>query len=191
MEELTREAFWDLTGPGCSEHYLVHKMRSCAEFVPQLALVAELGGKIVGNIMYTKSLVEDDAGDDMDALTFGPLSVLPEYQGQGVGEALVRYSFAKARDLGYEAVFIFGRPDYYKRFGFRPASEFEIATADGRNFDAFMAHELYPGALKHVSGKLRCAPVYSRLPPEEVEEFDKSFPPRLQIDEIERKNIYE
>ena len=55
VEALTREAFWNVYKPGADEHYFVHTMRSHPDFIPALAFVAEKGGKIIGNIMYTKA----------------------------------------------------------------------------------------------------------------------------------------
>ena len=61
VEELTREAFWNVYKPGADEHYFVHTMRSHPDFIPELAFVLELDGKIVGNIMYTKACLEPGA----------------------------------------------------------------------------------------------------------------------------------
>jgi len=80
VEEITREAFWNLYFPGCHEHYLVHIMRDHADFLKELDFVAECDGKIVGNIMYTKAWLVDETGKEMDIVSFGPISVLPEYQ---------------------------------------------------------------------------------------------------------------
>ena len=88
VEELTRRAFWNLYVPGCSEHYLAHILRDHADFIPELDLVAELEGSIIGNIMYTKASLTDEDGTEKPILTFGPISVLPEYQRQGCGKAL-------------------------------------------------------------------------------------------------------
>ena len=86
VEELTREAFWNLYVPGCNEHYIVHIMREHKDFISELDLVAELDGKIVGNVMYTKSYLVDQTGNKKEVLTFGPISVLPEYQRKGIGK---------------------------------------------------------------------------------------------------------
>ena len=79
VEELTREAFWNVYKPGADEHYYVHQMRSHPDFIPELAFVLELAGRIVGNIMYTKAWLESDAGIRKKILSFGPLCVAPEY----------------------------------------------------------------------------------------------------------------
>ena len=77
VEELTREAFWNVYKPGADEHYFVHTMRSHPDFIPELAFVLELDGKIVGNIMYTKAWLEDENGERKEILSFGPLCVAP------------------------------------------------------------------------------------------------------------------
>lgn len=181
VEAITREAFWDFWEPGrtiCDEHLLVHRLRSASSFVPELDYIAELDGKLAGHIIYSKSKVVDDAGNEHEALTFGPLTVAPEVQNRGVGQALMRRTFAEAKRLGYRAVMIFGHPDYYPRAGFRRAAEFGITTADGQNFDPFMALPLYDGALDGIHGRLILDPVYEGLTQEDVLEFDKRFPPK-------------
>ena len=89
VEELTREAFWNLHVPGCNEHYLVHQMRSHPDFIKELDFVAVCDGKIVGNIMYTKASLIDENGQEMAIVCFGPISVLPEYQRKGIGSSLI------------------------------------------------------------------------------------------------------
>jgi len=127
-----------------NEALLTRKLRSCASFVPELDYVAELDGSVIGNIMYARSKV---IGDDCEweTLTFGPVSVLPKYQRDGVGSALIRKTLDVARDLGYRAVLIFGHESYYPRFGFKPAS-----TQRGENLIHFAAQKyhigIYPGA---------------------------------------------
>ncbi|NLW78456.1 MAG: N-acetyltransferase [Ruminococcaceae bacterium] len=175
VEHLTREAFWNLHMPGCNEHLLAHKLRTCAAFEPRLDFVAEQDGRVIGNIMYSKSRVARTGQPDFETLTFGPLSVLPAFHGRGVGAALVRHSLAEAAALGHKAVIIFGDPHYYHRFGFASAESFGIATRDGANFDPFMALELQPGALAGIQGRFYDDPFFV-LDAAEVEAFDKHFP---------------
>lgn len=94
VEEVTREAFWNLNSPGCEEHYLAHLLRNHPDFLPELDFVAVHGAEIVGSIMYSASRVED-----VPTVTFGPLSVLPLYQGRGVGTALVEHTLALCRQM--------------------------------------------------------------------------------------------
>ena len=182
VEALTREAFWDnFWEEGrviCDEHFLVSKLRSCPTFIPELDYLAEIDGKPVGHIIYTRSRIEDDSGKVTETLTFGPLSVLPEYQNNGIGKALMRHTFEEARRLGHRAVLIFGHPDYYPRVGFRRAAEFGITTSDGKVYDPFMAYPLYEGALEGIHGRYFIDPVYFSLTQDESLEFDKRFQPK-------------
>jgi predicted N-acetyltransferase YhbS len=177
-ESLTREAFWDLMGPGCDEHYLLHVMRGDSSFVPELGYVAEKDGKIIGHIAYALSHIEDQSGNLHEVLTFGPVSVLPGYQKQGVGARLIRHTLKLARGMGHTAVVIFGHPEYYPRFGFRRARDFGLTASNGEAPDAFMALELAPGSLSGFGcGVFREADVY-HVDHDAALAFDKSFPPK-------------
>jgi|GEM_PF-44595 len=185
VEQVTYRAFRDAPPTGeddGNEALLAKKLRSRAAFVPELDFVAELNGSVIGNIMYTRSKVAGDGGE-WETLTFGPVSVLPKYQRQGVGSALIRKTLKIARDLGYRAVLIFGYESYYPRFGFKPASEFGITTADGKNFPAFMALPLYSGALDGVRGKLICDEAYFSLDRDESDKLNAKLAEPMDIDE--------
>ena len=177
VEELTREAFWgSMDHPTCDgEHLLVHKLRALPCFVPELDFVAEAEGKIIGHIIYSlaKVIMPDDR--KIEVLSFGPLSVHPDYKGMGVGSALMRRSIAEAAELGYRAIIIYGHPDYYPRFGFRRASRYGIVSSGGGSWDALMAMELYDGALDGITGRFIEDEVYE-VDPEEMAEFEKGFP---------------
>jgi predicted N-acetyltransferase YhbS len=175
VENLTREAFWNLYRPGCAEHLLIHKMRQVPAFVKELALVAVAEGKIVGNIVYSRAKIRKRKNKEFEVLCMGPVGVLPAYQGQGIGSQLIIYSIAQARQLGYKAVILFGKPHYYQRFGFVNAKTYEIQTPTGENFDEFMARELYNGGLQGISGKFYADEVFN-FDPKELEIFDREFP---------------
>ena len=174
VEELTREAFWNLHVPGCNEHLLAHALRSSPSFIPALDFVALKDGCIVGNIMYCRSTVKDQEKIH-DVITFGPISVLPEFQKQGIGSALIVHSLRAAADMGLKAVLIYGDPDYYHRFGFKSAKEFNISTSEGTFMEALMALELCEGALCGVSGRFFEDEVY-HVSDAELIEFEKTFP---------------
>ena len=183
VEEMTRDTFWrfweeDENCTICNEHMLVYKLRDVEALVPELNTVAELDGKIVGHIIYTKSWIESADGKTHEMLTFGPLTVLPEYQSRGIGRALMLYTFDVAKRLGYRAVLIFGHPDYYTRVGFKYAADFGLTTPDGSTFDAFQVYQLYEGALDGIRGVYHIDPVYMELTEEETLEYDKRFPPK-------------
>ncbi len=174
VELVTREAFWGMSGPRCDEHLLVHKLRDAASFVPELDVVAEVGGVVVGNVMYSRAEVVG-AGVVRDVLTFGPLSVLPAHQGTGVGAALMRHTLAEAAGLGHRAVVVYGHPDYYPRFGFVRGSEVGITAPGGAMFDALMALALVEDGLDGIRGEFHEDEVF-RLDPDEVAAFDDTFP---------------
>lgn len=88
-ENVTREAFWNHFSPGCDEHYLLHIMRNHPKFVPELDIVAELNGKIVGNVVCLKSFIMADDGNQYEVLSLGPISVLPKYQQKGIGGKMI------------------------------------------------------------------------------------------------------
>lgn len=181
VEELTREAFFGIMSPRCDEHYLAHELRKSGAFIKELDYVAVDNGKIVGNIMYTKSKVVSEDGIEHEMIIFGPLSVLPEYQSKCIGAMLVRHTLEKAKELGYRAVFIFGHSDYYPKFGFVNAKQYNITTDEGENFDAFMALPLYKGALDGISGKFYFDDIYN-VDSKAAAEFDNSFPEREAIE---------
>jgi putative acetyltransferase len=120
-----------------------------------LSLVAVLNGRVVGHILFSPATF-DDANPRLPGLGLGPLAVLPEFQNQGIGSALVGAGLEQCRRLGYGSVILMGHPTYYPRFGFQPASRFGILPAQPmRDPDALMALELEPGALSGVSGIAR------------------------------------
>lgn len=147
VEEITRKAFYNMYMPGCVEHYLVHIMRSHRDFIPELDFVLELDGEVVGNIMYTKAKLTDENGQEKEIVTFGPVSVLPEYQRKGYGKQLIEYSFEKAAALGYEAVVIFGSPSNYVSRGFQSCRKYKVCVENGTYPAAMLVKELVPGAL--------------------------------------------
>ena len=180
VETLTREAFWNLHAPGCNEHYLAHVLRDSDAFIPELDFVAEMDGRIAGNIMYAKSVVALDAGGELPVITFGPVSVLPELQRQGVGRALIGHTLTLAKRMGFPAVFIYGDPAYYSRLGFQPAEDFRIGTWDNLYHDSLQVYELQPDALKNAPGRFVEDSVY-RIDEAAAAAFDQSFPAKEKL----------
>lgn len=175
VENLTREAFWDVYKPGCDEHLIVHKIRKASSFIPELDFVVLEDGKVVGNIIYSKAKVVDKENKEHEVIAFGPISVLPPFQRRGIGSALIKHTKKVAESMGYKAIVIFGNPAYYHRFGFNNAKEFGISTASGANFDAFMALELYENSLHGITGKYYEDPAFE-VDQEELEVFEREFP---------------
>ena len=147
VEEITRKSFWNLYIPGCNEHYLVHVMRSHEDFLPELALVIEVDHQIIGNIMYTKAKLVDEAGEEKEILTFGPVCIMPKYQRMGYGRMLIEHSFDKAVALGYDVIVIFGNPSNYVSRGFKSCKKYNICLENGTFPAAMMVKELKPETL--------------------------------------------
>lgn len=173
-EQMTQKAFWNLHTPGCNEHLLVHKLRADELYIQELSRVAELDGKVVGTIMYSKAKVINE-DKEHEVLTFGPLCVEPGLQNTGIGGLLLETTMQLARESEYKGIIIFGEPGYYPKHGFLTCDHFGITTSKGENFDAFMGIELLPNGLKGVYGKFYEADLFENLPEEEVEEFNKQF----------------
>ncbi|RVU55480.1 GNAT family N-acetyltransferase [Anaerosphaera multitolerans] len=178
VENLTREAFWNVYRPGCTEHYILHRYRKLPEFIPQLSFLIEDEGKIVAHIMYSKGEIICDNGKIIPIIIFGPISVLPGYQGRGYGSELINYSLNKAKDMGFGAVVITGDPKYYQRFGFENARSRGIYYSDlprDEEMPFLMVKELKKGYLKEVIGTYKDPSGYL-VDNSEVAEFDLKFP---------------
>ena len=174
VEEMTREAFWNLYFPGCVEHYLVHTMRNHADFLQELDFVAEYSGKIVGNIMYIKASLMDELGKEMDIVSFGPLSVLPEYQRKGIGSALINHTKNIAIKNGVKAIVILGDPHNYCKHGFKSAKDLNISDINGNYPHGMLALELEEGVLAGHKWKYRYSDVYE-INEKDADEYDNSF----------------
>ena len=177
VENLTREAFWNVYKPGADEHYFVHMMRRHETFIPELAFVLEKDGEIIGNIMYTKSWLQDEAGEKKEIVSFGPVCVAPEYQRQGLSKLLIEHSFAAAAEMGYEVVTNFGNPGNYVGRGFVSCKKLNVCFGENNYPTALLVKELVPGALG--GKKWRFIPNDADACCEDaaaVEAFDAQFP---------------
>ena len=179
-ENLTREAFWNVYRPGCTEHYVLHCYRGREDFVPELDLVMEMDGEIIGHVMYARSEIIADDGRRIPIMTFGPISIAPEYKRQGYGTALLRYSMDKAREMGCGALAITGNIGFYGKSGFVVAKTVGVRYSDDPDADYFLIAELIPGFLDGVSGTYRDPDGYF-VSDAEAEEFDRQFPPKLRL----------
>jgi len=178
-ENLTREAFWDVYKPGCNEHLLLHNMRKAPCFIKDLAYVCEAqDGIIVGASYCTETRIRDGETDHI-ALCIGPIGVLPEYQGRGIGLKLLSITLARAKALGYSCAVLYGNPDYYHKSGFTDAARFGIHNQDGSDMSAFMCFPLDLNKMATVKGCYQEDPVFN-LDEDELNEFEKRFPPKVK-----------
>ena len=183
VENLVRESFWNVYRPGCSEHYVLHVLRNDPAFIPELDFVMEKDGKIIGQNMFMKTVIDADGGKTVPVLTMGPICIAPELKRQGYGKILLDFSLEKAAGLGYGAVLFEGNILFYGKCGFTYSREFGIRYHDlpeGADDSFFLCRELIPGYLNGVTGIYRTPEGYY-VPDAEVEEFDKHFPPKDKL----------
>lgn len=175
VEEITREAFWNLYLPGASEHYLVHTMREHKDYMPELSFVIEEEGALIGSIHFTRAKVITPAGEEVPLVHFGPVCITPKLHRQGYGRALITHAIQRAIELGHRAIVLGGFAYHYKPYGFMPTKKYNIAMADGKFYTGIMALPLYDGALDGVQGKLVLS---EALEPDEsgLAAYDETFP---------------
>lgn len=181
VENLTREAFWNIYQPGCTEHYVLHCYRSNPDFIPELDFVMETDAVLMGHVMFSKAQIIGDDGRVIPILTFGPISIAPEYKRKGYGITLLNYALEKAKALGYGAVFMEGNIDFYCHAGFVLASSLHIHYhAEPRESEVpyFLGLELIPGYLDGVEGTYHTPKGYyvAMDDPEGFEAFERQFP---------------
>ena len=158
--ELIREAFAPVEESDHNEQDLVERLRHSSSFIPELSLVAETGqGELVGHILLTRIRIINDA-QAFPSLAVAPLSVLPSWQRQGVGSALIREAHRRAATLGYESAVLLGHPQYYPRFGYLPAHRFSVRFPFEAPADCCMVVELLPDGLKGVQGRVEYDPAF-------------------------------
>lgn len=183
VEELVREAFWNVYRPGCSEHYVIHVLRDDPAFVKELDFVMEQDGNLIGQNMFMRTIIEADDGRTIPVLTMGPIGITPELKGKGYGKALLDYSLEKAAETGAGAVLFEGNIGFYGKSGFDYAGKFGIRYHDlPEDADAsfFLCKELIPGYLDGITGVYQTPQGYY-VKDEDVEAFDKGFSPRKKL----------
>ena len=174
VEELTREAFWNLYTPGCDEHYLCHIMRDHIDFINDLDYVAEIDGNVIGSIMYTKSYLLNDDLDKVPIVSFGPLCVHPEYQRKGIGTALIEKTKNIVEKMNIPAIIIYGDPHNYCKHGFKNGIDYQVSNMDGEFPLGLLVLELKPGFFGSKKWKIRQSDVF-KFDHEDAVEFDKKF----------------
>lgn len=175
VEEVAREAFWNLYFPGASEHCVVHKMRNHSDFIKDLAFVIEIDGKVEGAIFYTYSKIVSNDNIAYETISFGPVFVSPEYHRKGIGRKLITHSIEVAKEMGYRAIITLGYPYHYEPYGFLGGKKYNISMEDGRFYKGLLVLPLYEGSLNNISGYALFSEVLD-VTEEEVIEFDKTFP---------------
>jgi predicted N-acetyltransferase YhbS len=174
VEEVTREAFWNLYAPGCDEHYLCHILRDHGDFIKELDYVAEVDGEIVASIMYTKSFLIGDDSEKVETVSFGPLCVHPDYQRKGIGTALIEKTKTLVKGMNIPAIIIYGDPHNYCKHGFKNGIDYKVSNMDGEYPLGLLVLELQPGFFGKKKWKAKQSDVF-QYDPEKALEFDKKF----------------
>ena len=183
VENLIRESFWNVYRPGCSEHYVIHVLRDDPAFVKELDFVMEQNGRLIGQNMFMRTVINSDDGGDVDVLTMGPICITPELKRRGYGKLLLDYSLENAKEMGFGAVLFEGNIDFYGRSGFDYARNFGIRYHDlpeGADDSFFLCKELVTGYLDGVTGVYQTPDGYY-VDDRDVEEFDSSFPVKEKL----------
>jgi predicted N-acetyltransferase YhbS len=177
-ENLTREAFWNVYRPGCLEHYVLHVLRSDKDFVSELDFVLEKDQKLIGHIMYMRASIKTEDGKTIPIMTFGPISISPEYKRQGYGKILLDYSMQKASELGCDALCIEGNIEFYGKSGFVLAGTkgiYYYAAPTGEIVPYFLVKELKNGYLDGITGVYHTPEGYF-VDEKKAALFDAKFP---------------
>ncbi|MBO4493765.1 MAG: N-acetyltransferase [Ruminococcus sp.] len=181
VENLAREAFWNMSKPGCDEHFFIHTLRSHKDFIPELSFVIELEGRIIGSVMYTKSRLIDENGNEKQIVTMGPLCVLPEYQRRGFGKALLEHTFRLAADMGYDTVINFGNPDNYVARGYKSCRRYNVCFEGDIFPAALLVKVLKDDALDGRKWFYHPSDAdHTCEDTEALESFDALFPPKIK-----------
>lgn len=174
VEELTREAFWNLYTPGCDEHYLCHILRDHQDFIQELDYVAEIDGNIIASIMYSDSYLLSDDQEKVKIVSFGPLCVHPDYQRKGIGTSLIEKTKLLVEKRNIPAIVIYGDPHNYCKHGFKNGIDYQVSNMDGEYPLGLLVLELQPGFFGNKKWKAKQSDVFI-FEHEKAIEFDKKF----------------
>ena len=197
VENLTREAFWNVYRPGCTEHYVLNRYRSNPDFIPELDFVMEEDGRIIGHVMFSKAelVVPETPGQagsashSVPSWTFGPISIHPDCKRKGYGLKLLTFALDKAREMGVGFLCMEGNIDFYRHAGFGLASKLNIhyhAEPADAEVPYFLAQELIPGwlAAHGIEEATYCPPkgyFVADEDPEAFEAYDATFPKKEKL----------
>ena len=159
VDDVIVAAFGDAEGHVIAE--LVSQLLADPSAQPLVSLVATVNDRVVGYVLFTNVRVEGPT-ERVSASILAPLAVHPKYQGRGIGGRVIIEGLTLLKKAGVELIFVLGHPGYYPKYGFAPAgirglqAPYPIAP---ENSDAWMAQEIQPGVIGHVSGTVVCADV--------------------------------
>lgn len=193
VENLVRDAFWNVYRPGAYEHYIVHNLRDDSSFIKDLAYIIEENDEIIGHINYSNGRLnlykENRYGVDIKvsegsgkATVLGPIAIDSKYQSNGYGSKLIRHTLKLAEDMNIPFIFVIGDEEYYSRFGFESASKYNIylEETDTEDENPFFMIKILNGnenTLKNLDYDkgIFYNPEVFDVDEKMVEEFDENF----------------
>ncbi len=183
VENLVREAFWNVYRPGCLEHYVLNQLRNDPDFVHELDFVLEKDGKIIGQNMFMHAKISADDGSEVPIMTMGPICIAPQFQKLGYGKVLLDYSIERAAALGCGALCFEGNIGFYGKSGFSYAGNFGLryhGLPEDADASFFLCKELIPGYLDGITG-VYAPPSGYFVDEQKAEDFDMQFPPKEKL----------
>lgn len=183
VENLVREAFWNVYRPGCLEHFVLNQMRNNPDFIRELNFVLEKDGKIIGQNVFVRAVIKGDDGREIPISAMGPICIAPELKRQGYGKLLLDYTLERAKEIGVKALCFEGNIGFYGKSGFDYASKFGVryhGLPEGADASFFLCKELEKGYLDGVTGEYAPPQCYF-VDEKEADEFDKEFPPKEKL----------
>ena len=175
VENMVRNAFWNIYRPGAFEHYIVHELRNHPSFIKDLAYVIEKDSRIIGHINYSNGIINYENDGSENAVVLGPIAIDESYQNQGYGSKLIEFTLTIAKDIGIPYVLVVGDENYYSRFGFVSASRYGIyleGTDINEECPFFMIKIFDKSKVKR--GIFQNPDVFD-VDENDVDEFDKRF----------------
>ena len=159
---------------------MLHCLRNDPAFIPELDFVMEKDGRLIGQNMFMRTVIEADDGRTVPILTMGPICITPELKRKGFGKSLLDYSLASAKNFGCKALCFEGNIQFYGKSGFTYASEYGIryhGLPEGADSSFFLCKELIPGYLHGVTGEY-ATPAPYLVDEADVDAYDRLFPPK-------------
>ena len=183
VENLIRESFWNVYRPGCLEHFVIHELRNDPAFVKELDFVMEQDGRIIGQNMFMRAVIDADDGRQIPIMTMGPICIANDLKRQGYGKKLLDFCLEKAKELGCGALCFEGNIRFYGKCGFGYARDKGIryrGLPEGADDSFFLCQELIPGYLDGITGEYGPPQGYF-VDEAACEEFDRQFPPKVKL----------
>ena len=156
IADVVRRAYASVPYSDHREYVMVERLRETTAYIPALSLLAEVAGEAVGHILLTRATIGSGHAAT-PTLSLAPLSVVPEFQGRGIGRQLVFAAHRQAAELGFASIVLVGIASYYPRFGYERLSRYPITLPFAAPESECMILSLAPHSLQGVSGQVHYA----------------------------------